>query len=220
MKRALLALGALVLLGYGGGLAWIELGSRAFAAQATAPARADAGRVVAVAFYDDRPVFRRLRTMTAVRLLETGQADFLVTVGGWRPGRGYLGARDMRDDALASGVRPEQVAHDARSNDSVSNLVGAHVAIRQAVGQPSAVILVSDRYHLLRLSLLAGDAGLTAPLRFQATPDGLGALARLERLNYEALAYLSMLLPKEVVSAAIARLRLAGPVAPRKLEAA
>lgn len=219
MRRVLLALITIALLGYGGGLAWIEFSSWAFAAQPKVAARAEAGPVVAVAFYDDRPKFRRLRTMTGVRLLQTREADFLVTVGGWRPGRGYLGARDMRDDALANGIQPAQVAHDRGSNDSVSNLAAANVTIRQAIGQPAAIILVSDRYHLLRLALLARDAGLTAPLRFQATPDDLGALARLKRLNYEALAYLSLLLPKEVASAAITRLRMAGPASPHAMEA-
>lgn len=208
MRRTALVLGALTLAAYASALGWIEFRSRAFGAIHSIASEVKTAPVVAVTFYDDRPAFRRLRAVTAAQLLEAGQADFLVAVGGWRPGRdSYVGSRVMRDEALSRNIRPERVMHDAGSNDSVSNLAGARAIIDERIGQPAAIVLVSDRYHLLRLSFLARKAGLTGPLRFHATPDELEPSARLGRLNHELLAYVSMLLPSALVNAVIGRLR-------------
>lgn len=158
----------------------------------------------AVVFYtEEEPALRR-RVKEGVRLLANGDVTLLVMVGGWRPGRHFHGASRMRHAAVALGVPADAVLIDDGSNDSFSNLEQAHAALALAEATPHVLVLVSDRLHLMRLSLIARQQGIEPFPLLSPTSD---PVLDLHRVKHELVAYAVLLLPRDVVRAVLKRLR-------------
>jgi uncharacterized SAM-binding protein YcdF (DUF218 family) len=101
------------------------------------------------------PALRR-RVGEAVRLLEAGAAPVLVLSGGGTGPRPEAAA--MRELALAAGIPAAALRIEDRSRDTRENaVITASLLHREGLG---TVILVSDRYHLLRARLLFRLAGV------------------------------------------------------------
>ena len=170
------------------------------------PSRSNSPAVVVV-FYDDLPLVRQGRVRAAAARIAQGAASHLIAVGGWRPERRYNGASLMATEALAMGVAPESLRHDAQSNDSVSNLRSA-AALSQDFGD-ATLELVSDRYHLVRLKLLATWTIPGRDIKLVPAAIDLGPAETLRRLHHELLAYASLLLPRWFVEFYLSRTRMA-----------
>lgn len=204
MKRGLAVFAACVAL-YGAALAMIAgLASRILPAEG---AEASSARLAVVVFYTDDPAAWRQRVETGVRQFRERDALRLVMTGGWRPKRGYHGAAEMRDAAASLGVPAEKLLTDRTSNDSRSNLRQSFEALERD-GLPEArLALVSDRLHLLRLSLIAwlDDVGRVAVLA--PTDESIAESGGFARLNHELAGYLALALPEAWTRPVLARLR-------------
>jgi uncharacterized SAM-binding protein YcdF (DUF218 family) len=109
------------------------------------------------------------RVAAGVALLAAGAAPRLVLSGGGTGRRPE--AEIMRTLALGYGAPETALLLETRSRDTIENaFCSAELLRREGL---SRVIVVSDRYHLLRARLLFGRAGLDV-VRV-AAPPGRGA---------------------------------------------
>lgn len=161
-------------------------------------------RRVAIVFYTEDEDAVRARVAEGVRLLATQAVSKLVMAGGWRPGRDFHGAAEMRQTAIAQGATPGLILIDRGSNDSWSNLEQARAALAHADATPHSLVLVSDRLHLLRLSLIARLQELRPVPAMSPTAD---PALDIVRLNHELMAYVALALPRDLVRAVLNRLR-------------
>lgn len=170
------------------------------------PAAANAP-VVAVVFYDNAAPMRQARVRAASARVTKYYANRLIAVGGWRPERGYNGAAVMASEALAMGVASEYLRHDTQSNDSVSNLRSA-AALSQDFAD-ATLELISDRYHLVRLGLLAKQILPGREITLVPASINMGPGETLWRLHHEVLAYTTLLLPRSWTEFYLAHTRTA-----------
>jgi DUF218 domain len=170
--------------------------------------------IIAVVFYTDDAKTRNDRLQAAIAAFRDGKTRMLLMAGGNRPQRkdGYNGARNMRHEAIILGVPEGQVMTDSGSNDTVSNLLSAVGSLKGRFEKPFKLALFSDRFQLLRLSLIVQITDLKEPMLQQPIlfveagelPTGFN---RWSRLNHEILAYLSLLLPDTLTKNIFAQMR-------------
>jgi uncharacterized SAM-binding protein YcdF (DUF218 family) len=209
MRRRTFLLVALPLAGYLAALATIELRSRHFE-QASAP-QPPTARVVGIVFYDDDKSSRDARVARAVERLRGAGLHELILVGGWRPARGYVGARAMAETALALGVPPNQLQHDTRSNDTRSNIESA---LAMLPDNTAGIEMISDPLHLARISLLIGRSGFSGQIGYVPSAYSPPLLTRWWRLNHELLGYIALLVPRPLIADLVDWLRRAASAAP------
>lgn len=186
--------------------------ARGIGSSATAATRSEES--VAVVLYTDEPSARNMRVSAAVNHFRQGHASLLVMAGGSRPNRagGYQGSLDMRHAAIAMGVPVDKVLADGGSNDTVSNLHAAIDLLRDRAPRSFRLTLVGDRLQLARLALIIWMIDLKAPLmQYPVVYLDAGGIAdgfgRWRRLNHELLGYVSLILPRPVVSYVLATTR-------------
>ena len=167
---------------------------------------------VAIVFYDNATSMRQARVRAASARVTKYYANRLIAVGGWRPERGYNGAAVMASEALAMGVASEYLRHDTQSNDSVSNLRSA-AALSQDFAD-ATLELISDRYHLVRLGLLAKQILPGREITLVPASINMGPGETLWRLHHEVLAYASLLLPRSWTEFYLAHTRTAAATVP------
>ena len=122
-----------------------------------AAAQADAIVVLGCKLRADGSPGGRLRRRVAlgVRLYEAGAAPFVVMAGGGTP---RAEAEAMRETAIAAGVPEAALLLELCSRNTAENaLYTARVLHRRGLRR---IVLVSDRSHLFRASLLFRLAGL------------------------------------------------------------
>ena len=142
-----------------------------------APSRAIV--VLGAAQYDGKPSpVLRARVDHAIGLWQRGFAPTLIMTGGRAPGDTTSEAAVARRYAIANGV-PDSVLWVETESRSTSE------ALRNVAGLletgPRDVILVSDPFHMLRLSILARRYGLrprTSPTRTSPISDNLAEFWR------------------------------------------
>ncbi len=122
--------------------------------------------VLGAAQYDGRPSpVLRARVDHAVQLWKRGLAPVLVVTGGRGDGDTTTEAAVERRYAISRGVPPAAIRMEAESRSTSESLRN----VASMMGEDSReVILVSDPFHMLRLSILARRFGLrprTSPTR-------------------------------------------------------
>lgn len=103
----------------------------------------------------------RARVDTAIEIYQSGQVAYLLFTGGFRdkdPARELSEAELARDYAMTHGIPTERIRIETISVDTRSNLTEAQKIIDRE--QFSPVLLVSDRWHLARATMMARDMGL------------------------------------------------------------
>ena len=122
--------------------------------------------VLGAAQYDGRPSpVLRARVDHAIQLWRRGLAPLLVVTGGRGAGDTTTEAAVERRYAIAHGVPGSSIVVESESRSTSESL--RKVAAMMAGGSREA-ILVSDPFHMLRLSILARRFGLrprTSPTR-------------------------------------------------------
>lgn len=109
-------------------------------------AHAATGRT-GVIFHTGNARRREARLLAAASLLEAGEIDRLLTVGGNRPREGRIGAVDLALSLMARGVSDTRLTADESSSDTGTG-VRAALARRQA---GDGYLFVSDCMHLVRV---------------------------------------------------------------------
>ncbi|CAN5175480.1 YdcF family protein [soil metagenome] len=123
------------------------------------PRPADAIVVLGAAQYDGRPSpVLRSRLDHALELYRRGTAPRLILTGGTAPGDTVSEAVVSGRYLIRSGVPPEAVLTEQAGERSVQSL--ASVARMMRERNLRSAVLVSDRFHMLRLRLLAARFGI------------------------------------------------------------
>jgi len=128
--------------------------------------RADAIVVLGAAQYDGRPSpVLRARMDHAIDLWRRGLAPRLITTGGRGAGDTTSEAAVERRYAISHGVPDSSILAESRSRSTSETMRNVASMVGE---QRRTVILVSDPFHMLRLSILARRFGLrprTSPTR-------------------------------------------------------
>jgi vancomycin permeability regulator SanA len=121
------------------------------------------------------------RIRTGVELWRTGLVPVLVMSGG-DGSDGFNEARVMRDVAVAAGVDPAAILIDPAgvSTEATVANVSALLAAREGVAGPArGLIGVSQAYHLPRVQLAFGAAGIDVLTVPAADPEPIGEMPLL-----------------------------------------
>ena len=106
----------------------------------------------------------------------------VVLSGGVTDGSGISEAHAGRDVLLQQGVTADHILLEEQAQHSFENLLYSKALMASTAGfDPATIALISSRYHLPRLCLMAKELGLTIyPVAAAAaTPFGLRRLRRL-----------------------------------------
>lgn len=156
-RGALIGLGAAWVASLASVLVWQRRDTRA-------PSRAIV--VLGAAQYDGKPSpVLRARVDHAIGLWQRGFAPKVIMTGGRAPGDTTSEAAVARRYAIANGVPDSVVMVETESRSTADALRNVAAMLRPG---PRDVILVSDPFHMLRLSILARRFGLqprTSPTR-------------------------------------------------------
>jgi uncharacterized SAM-binding protein YcdF (DUF218 family) len=117
--------------------------------------------VLGAAEYNGVPsdVFRA-RLSHAVELVLDGAADRLLVTGGKQAGDRYSEAAVARTYAIQHGIPADHILSEKTGRDTRESLTNV-AAVMQANGLTRA-LFVSDRTHMLRVMVIAGELGIEA----------------------------------------------------------
>jgi hypothetical protein len=93
---------------------------------------------------------RMNRLERALALFRQGRVDKILIVGGFRPSRPVPGGRELANLAARILDRPNAVAADATSFDTLSN-ISSVCPLQQQMAPGRALVLISDPLHLARI---------------------------------------------------------------------
>ena len=160
--RTTIAIAAVVLIAWGVSMMAVERAGRRDEAQ-----RADAIVVLGAAQYVGRPSpVLRARVDHAVSLWKRGLAPTLILTGGTGVGDTTSEAAVARKYAMSRGVPDRAIVVEIKGRTTSESMRA--VARIMEDREQNSVILVSDPFHMLRLSILARRFGLepyTSPTR-------------------------------------------------------
>jgi uncharacterized SAM-binding protein YcdF (DUF218 family) len=97
------------------------------------------------------------RVRFAEEMFKEGAFDYIVCAGGARPKRNLYGSELMRQWLLASGVPPDHVFLEKRSNDTRSNLDEGLKVVSEKGWRTASV--VSSPLHIFRVKEITEDMG-------------------------------------------------------------
>ncbi len=141
---------------------------------------ADAIIVLGAAQYSGRPSpVLRARLDHAIGLWKQGLAPMLVLTGGTGAGDTTSEAAVGKRYAIKQGVPARAIHMETKGRTTMESLQG--VADLGELGDHPSVILVSDPFHMLRLSILARRLGmtpLTSPTRTSPISDNRSQVVR------------------------------------------
>ena len=142
--------------------------------------------VLGAAQYNGRPSpVLQARLEHAYELWHQGRSDLIVVTGGRQPGDRFTEATASANYLLGRGVPDSQVLREVSGRNSWQSLASAATFLK-ARGR-RRVLLVSDPFHDLRISLMAGELGLTpfvSPTR-SSPITGASALGHMIRETAE-----------------------------------
>jgi uncharacterized SAM-binding protein YcdF (DUF218 family) len=153
------------------------------------------GKEAAIAiFYSDDQADRSQRVQAGLETVQTYPRAWVYLLGGARPSRNFFGSQDMARSLRQSGVNPELLRTERTSHDTRSNVAEL---IRMAnADSVSAVVLISDPFHLVRIrhEIARTKAGFT--LVDRAVGRDASSVHILWRSVYEMLAWATLALPE------------------------
>jgi uncharacterized SAM-binding protein YcdF (DUF218 family) len=142
---------------------------------------ADAIVVLGAAQYEGRPSpVLRARLDHALDLYRSGLAPVVIVTGGVGVGDTTSEARVSRNYLAKHGVPASAIMMEARGLTTSQSLHTVRTMVNELPGR--SVLLVSDPFHMLRLSILASRLGMqpfTSPTRTSPI-----ASSRIEQLKY------------------------------------
>ncbi|MEN6462890.1 MAG: YdcF family protein [Syntrophomonas sp.] len=104
--------------------------------------------------------FLAARLDEALRLYQEGYAEHFIVSGGKGSGEHISEAKCMRDYLVARGINPGIITMEDRSKSTMENIKYSKQKM-QGIGAHTAII-VSNRFHLKRISCLAKQQQLSA----------------------------------------------------------
>jgi uncharacterized SAM-binding protein YcdF (DUF218 family) len=125
------------------------------------PQKSDCIIVLGCSVYGVTPSpFLKARLNEGLRLYKQGYGKYIIVSGGRGPGEEITEARCMKDYLIARGIDEEAVILEDRSVNTLQNIRYAK-GLMELHDLRSAVV-VSNSFHLLRVSRIADSEGLKA----------------------------------------------------------
>lgn len=168
-------------------------------ARRDASAKADVIVVLGAAQYDGRPSpVLKARLDHAVQLYKDGLAPRLLFTGGRREGDAVSEAVAGQRYSLKRGVPPGAIMLESTSRTTLASIRSAALMLRADTATTTPrVLLVSDPFHMLRLTVLARMYGLTA----YSSPTRTSPISASRSVTLEYALRESVALPADVAAA-------------------
>lgn len=125
------------------------------------PQKSDCIIVLGCKVYGNTPSpFLIWRTDEGIRLFKEGYGKYLIVSGGKGEGESISEAEAMKRYLVSKGVDPSKIILEDKSASTMANLINSK-SIMEKKNLKTAII-VSNKYHLKRASLMAADEGIKA----------------------------------------------------------
>ncbi|MEO7996751.1 MAG: YdcF family protein [Gemmatimonadaceae bacterium] len=173
-------------------------------AERDASAKADVIVVLGAAQYDGRPSpVLKARLDHAVQLYKAGMAPKLLFTGGRRAGDAVSEAVAGQRYSLKQGVPVTAIMLESTSRTTLASIRGTALLLRpDTSAQSPRVLLVSDPFHMLRLTVLARMYGLTP----MPSPTRTSPISARQSVTIEYIVRESFALPADVATVAWERM--------------
>ena len=194
LRRLAAQLLALALLGWVFTIALVWWWSRRDAASIADARMADAIIVLGAAQYAGRPSpVLQARLDHALALYERGLAPYVLLTGGRGDGDTQSEAGAGRRYLVKRGVPDSMILHEDEGRTTYTSMHNAAERLKRVNG--TAVLLVSDPFHMLRLSLLARLHGLEP----HGSPTRTSPISKNAFLEFEYAVRESLAVPADFV---------------------
>ena len=166
--------------------------------------KADVIVVLGAAQYDGRPSpVLKARLDHAVQLYKNGMAPRLLFTGGRREGDAVSEAITGQRYSVKQGVPASAIMLEGTSRTTLASIRGTALMLRTDISaQAPRVLLVSDPFHMLRLTLLARLYGM----RPMPSPTRTSPISANQSIALEYVVRESFALPADVASVAWERM--------------
>lgn len=125
------------------------------------PQKSDCIIVLGCKVYGSTPSkFLLSRIERGYELYKNGYGKYIIVSGGKGSGENISEAEAMKRYLMSKGVNSSQILIDDRSNSTMANIINSKNIMKKNNLRTS--IIVSNKYHLKRASLMAEDEGLNA----------------------------------------------------------
>lgn len=104
--------------------------------------------------------FLKSRVDEAIRLYKAGYGKYIIVSGGKGPGEAISEAEAMTNYLISYGINPSAILQEDKSGTTLENLTNSK-EIMETMKFKDAII-VSNKYHLKRASLIAEEVGMKA----------------------------------------------------------
>ena len=173
-------------------------------AQRDVSSKADVIVVLGAAQYDGRPSpVLKARLDHAVQLYKQGMAPRLLFTGGRREGDAVSEAITGQRYSVKHGVPASAIMLEGTSRTTLASIRGTALMLRtDTTEQAPRVLLVSDPFHMLRLTVLARLYGMKP----MPSPTRTSPISAKQAIALEYVVRESFALPADVVSVAWERM--------------
>lgn len=104
--------------------------------------------------------FLKQRLDKSIQLYNKGFAEYIIVSGGQGPGEDITEAEAMKNYLLSNGINENRIIMEDRSENTMENLRNSKLLMDQM--NFDTAIIVSNKYHLKRASIMAKKVGLNA----------------------------------------------------------
>ncbi|MEP6834060.1 MAG: YdcF family protein [Gemmatimonas sp.] len=173
-------------------------------AQRDDSSKADVIVVLGAAQYDGRPSpVLKARLDHAVQLYKDGMAPRLLFTGGRRDGDAVSEAITGQRYSVKQGVPASAILLEGTSRTTLASIRGTALILRTDIStQAPSVLLVSDPFHMLRLTVLARLYGLNP----KPSPTRTSPISAKQSVTLEYIVRESFALPADVATVAWERM--------------
>jgi uncharacterized SAM-binding protein YcdF (DUF218 family) len=118
------------------------------------PKKSDCIIILGCSVYGTNPSpFLQSRLMEGINLFKQGYADHIIVSGGKGPGEDISEAEAMKKYIISKGLKEENVIIEDKSRTTMENLTFSKEKMKEK--NFNSAIVVSNKYHLKRVSLMA-----------------------------------------------------------------
>ncbi|WKV08602.1 YdcF family protein [Thermoanaerobacterium sp. CMT5567-10] len=125
------------------------------------PVKSDAIIVLGCAVYEKNPSpFFKERLNEAIKLYKEGLGKYIIVSGGEGPGEDISEAEAGKEYLLKNGIPDNTILKDDKSYSTLQNLKNSKKIMDEK--SLKTAIIVSNKFHLKRASIIAKEAGINA----------------------------------------------------------
>lgn len=127
----------------------------------SAPQKSDAVMVLGCRIYGETPSpFLIGRIDRALELYNEGFGRYIIVTGGMGPGEAITESEASKRYLISKGISEDKIIMEDKSTSTMENLIYSKEKIKE--NNIGSVVIVSNKYHLKRASLMAKKVGINA----------------------------------------------------------